>query len=156
MIDQQFPFLNPYDHFHLCKGHEPLIQRRIQTLLKAIVSKEERVKYHYGWGYSIITGYDEIKEIGLIYHKDDAKGIWWLELSSIFWRHAKSGYNFYNANPSLKHLPDEDWDKFGNFHVSFRSSNLIYFRNVPNLELYISFWKEKYTPAAATAKGGST
>ncbi|WP_276484666.1 hypothetical protein [Paraflavitalea pollutisoli] len=138
-IDHRFPFLNPYDAFHLCKGNQQLIYRRIQNLLKSIVINEDSVKYHYGWGFYIETPYPEIRQIGLIYGVKENE--WWLDLSLFFGDTQTQAKAFYAASPKVDHL-SEDWEVSANFHVAFRSSNLVWFEDVPDPKKYVSFWTE--------------
>jgi hypothetical protein len=138
-IDQKFPYLNPFDSFHLCKGYPELIYRRIQNLFKSIVLKEEIVKYHHGWGFYIETPYKEIKEIGLIYGKKENE--WFLELSFYFGNTQTQAKAFYASNPTIEHLSGDWWIDI-DFHFAYQSSNLVWFKNAPDTKRYIDFWKE--------------
>lgn len=138
-IDQNFPYLNPFDSFHLCKGYPELIYRRIQNILKSIVLNEEVVKYHHGWGFYIETPYREIKEIGLIHGKKENE--WWLELSFYFGNTQTQARAFYASNPTTDHLSGDWWLDI-DFHVAYQSSNLVWFKNAPDTTQYINFWKE--------------
>lgn len=62
-IDDSFPFLNPYDRFHLCKKNKELIIRRNENLLKAISSDPDLVKCHHGesLSYYIQTPYRAVE-----------------------------------------------------------------------------------------------
>jgi len=140
LIDQNYPYLNPYDSFHLCKGYAELIQRRIQNILKALVVNEDIIKYHNGWGFYIETPYAEIRKIGLIYNSDEAEKDWWLELSLYFGDTQKQSIALYQSSPTLDHLSD-NWWCISNFHFAYQSTNLVWLRNKNDIKNYINFWQ---------------
>jgi hypothetical protein len=137
-IDENFPFLNPYDSFHQCKGNIELLNRRIYNLLKSISLDESKVNYHRGWGYFIQTPYQQIQEIGLILNQKEKE--WRLELSLYFGASQRQAISFYSSNPNISHLDKSEWDFFPNFHVSFMTSNLVWFPSEDS-EHYLHFWK---------------
>jgi hypothetical protein len=137
-VDENFPYLNPYDSFHQCKGNSELLNRRIMNLLKSIVLDESTIKYHRNWGYYIQTPYSQIKEIGLILKKDEKK--WWIELALIFGSTQSQAISFYKSNPNLEQLDKNRWKIKPDFHVSFRSSNLVWFSS-DDSDIYLKFWK---------------
>ncbi|MFX1668750.1 hypothetical protein JZ968_11420 [Riemerella anatipestifer] len=138
-IDKTFPYLNPFDTFKVCKSNSELLYRRINNILKEIVNDENIVEYHRGWGYYIKTPYNGIKKIGLIL--GEKENDWWLELSLYFGDTQSQAKAFYNSNPNLDSLND-DWYYFPNFHLSFVTSNLVWFStNKEYHEKYIDFWK---------------
>ncbi|MCK9399802.1 MAG: hypothetical protein M0Q51_07370 [Bacteroidales bacterium] len=92
-IDENFPFLNPYDSFYQCKGNTELLNRRINNLLKSISLDESKVNYHRGWGYYIHTSYQQIQEIGLILAQKENE--WWIELSLYFGDSQRQAISFY-------------------------------------------------------------
>ncbi|MCW3071068.1 MAG: hypothetical protein JWO44_958 [Bacteroidetes bacterium] len=137
-VDEKFPFLNPYDSFHQCKGSKELVGRRIHNLLKSITLDENSVKYHRGWGYYIETPYRQIQELGLIFNSNEAE--WWLELSLYFGDSQRQAISFYSSNPTVTHLNQDEWELNPNFHVSFMTSNLVWFRS-DSVYSYLDFWK---------------
>lgn len=138
-IDTTFPYLNPFDNFKLCKSNSELLYRRINNILKEIVNDENIVEYHRGWGFYIKTPYNAIKKIGLIL--GEKENDWWLELSLYFGDSQSQAKAFYNKNPNLFVL-NEDWYYYPNFHLSFVTSNLVWFStNKEYHEKYIDFWK---------------
>jgi hypothetical protein len=146
-IDTKFPFLNPYDNFYLCKGYPELIYRRIQNLLKAIVKNEEIIKYHNSWGYSIEVNYDQIKKIGLIFHKGDDE--WWLELSLYFGNTQSQSRAFYSHTLEINQISslyDKGWWFDIDFHFAYITSNLVWIKQMPDadagkhVERYVDFW----------------
>ncbi len=144
-IDENFPFLNPYDSFHQCKGNTELLNRRISNLLKSISLDESKVKYHRSWGYYIQTPYQQIQQIGLILNHKEKE--WWLELSLYFGASQRQAISFYSSNPNISHLDKTKWDFFPNFHVSFMTSNLVWFQS-EDIEHYLQFWKNNIVKIA--------
>ena len=137
-VDENFPHLNPYDSFHQCKGNAELINRRASNLLKSIALDESKIKYHRGWGYYLETPYREIQQVGLIVNQDEKECC--LELSFYFGDTQQQAIAFYNASPDISHLKEPDWYCHPNFHVSFMTSNLVWFK-LENSEHYLKFWK---------------
>lgn len=138
-IDENFPYLNPFDSFHQCKGSRELLQRRINNLLKSISKDDENVKYHRGWGYYIQTPYSQIQEIGLILVMKESD--WWLELCLYFGDSQRQAKSFFKSKPNIGHLDTSKWRIQPNFHVSFMTSNLVWFQS-DNTNEYLRFWEE--------------
>ena len=137
-IDETFPYLNPYESFHQCKGNTELLNRRINNLLKSIVLDENKVLYHKGWAYCILTPYQQIQQIGLVLTRNEKE--WWLELSLYFADTQRQAISFYKSNLSIGYLENSDWDLYPNFHVSFMTSGLIWFKSY-SVSHYLDFWK---------------
>jgi hypothetical protein len=139
-VDESFPFLNPYDSFHQCKGNTELINRRIFNLLKSISLDENLVKYHRGWGYYIQTpAYQQIQQIGLIL--EPKENDYSIELSLYFGASQRQAIAFYNSNPNISELKNTRWKLFPNFHVSFMTTNLVWFES-DDSEHYLRFWND--------------
>lgn len=140
-VDTNFPYLNPYDKLHQCKGNVNLLEKRVANVLKDIVKDENTVKYHWAWGYVIQTppSCPQINEIGLIVFSDGAD--WHLELSMFFGDTQIQAINFYKSRPLIEKLTDSDWRISANFHLSFMQSNLVYIKS-EDYSRYINFWVE--------------
>ena len=82
------------------------------------------------------TPYDEIKQVGLILDQDECC----FELSFYFGDTQRQAITFYNSNPDISHLNESEWYCHPNFHVSFMTSNLVWFK-LENTEHYLQFWK---------------
>lgn len=139
-INDNFGFLNPYHRLDLCRGNHELIQRRIMQLLKSMVSDEQLVNYHQGWGYVIRVPYEPIREIGLILNSTEKE--WWLELSFYFGATQSQSKAFFGSNPNVSHIDQNKWHFYPNFHVAFQSSNLVWFKSAMKPEDYIVFWQK--------------
>ncbi|MCY6411387.1 hypothetical protein QTA56_04425 [Acinetobacter sp. VNH17] len=144
-IDHNFPKLNPYDSFKLCKSSHKLLERRIFNILKEIAIDENMVKYHNGWGYYIETpsNLHSIQKIGLILDQD-SKG-WDINLSLYFGDTQSQAKSFYSKNPDFSKVTNSKWSDHPNFHFGFMTSNLVWFKTPKNQldsKSYIQFWKE--------------
>lgn len=144
-VDENFPFLNPYDNFHQCKGNAELLNRRIHNILLSIARDKNKVLYHKGWGYYIQTPFQQIHEIGLILNKDEKD--WWIDLSLFFGASQRQAISFYSSHPKVYHLEKSKWRLCPNFHVSFMNTNLVFFPS-KNSEIYLRFWIEHYKEIA--------
>jgi len=116
-----------------------LLSRRINNLLKSISLDESMVKYHRGWGFYLETPYDQIQQIGLISCQNE-KGFD-IELSMYFADTQSQAVSFYKSNPRIDHLKDTKWTFNANFHVSFVTSHLVWFKSEDD-EKYLQFWKD--------------
>ena len=142
-IDSKFPYLNPFDNFVLCKSNTELLKRRIKNFLKEIAIDENSIGYHNknDFGYFIKTpDFDAIKKIGLPLKQDEND--WRLELSLNFGDTQSQAKSFYKRDPNLSILNDY-WSCYTNFHLSFASSNLIWFQRKENNKSssYLDYWK---------------
>jgi len=138
-VDENFPFLNPYDSFHQCKRNKELVIRRIENLLKAISSDENLVKCHHGQSlsYYIQTPYREIERICLGSNAEGNE----IGLALCFGDSQRQASAFYKSNPSVSHLQNTKWIVRPNFHVAFMTSNLVRFESEDS-EHYLQFWKD--------------
>jgi hypothetical protein len=138
-VDAKFPFLNPYDSFHQCKGSAELINRRINNLLKSIAQDESKVDCHKNGSSYIQTPYPEVERICLGSNQDENG--YSIGLGLCFGDSPRQAIAFYNSNPNISHLKKLEWSCRPNFHVSFMSSNLVSFQT-EKAEHYLEFWKE--------------
>jgi hypothetical protein len=138
-IDESFPFLNPYDSFDQCKRNPELLRRRINNLLKEIALDESQVGYHRSGSYYIQTTYNQIERIclGLGQIEDE----WFIGLALFFGDTQRQAISFYGSNPKIGCLNNAKWKVSPNFHVSFRTQNLISFESKES-EKYLQFWKD--------------
>ena len=140
-IDENFPYLNPYDSFHQCKRSKELLNRRIENLLKAISSDENLVKCHHGrsLSYYIQTPYREVERIclGLSGEGNESS----ITFGLCFGDSQRQASSFYKSNPNISHLQNTKWRVFPNFHVAFMTSNLVRFES-DDSEHYLQFWKD--------------
>lgn len=141
-VDQDYPELNPFDNFALCKDNEYLLHRRIQNILKKIVVDPTAVDYHRNWGDIIWINFDEIYQIGLILHTSEKK--WWLELTLYFADTVTQSRFFYAHSIIYSSLIESGWIAKPHFHLSVRSQNLVWYAS-PNLPLYLNYWQTNHS-----------
>jgi hypothetical protein len=143
-VDERFAFLNPYDNFSLCKDVESLLKRRIKNFLESIVCDSIAIDYNTRWGYYINVPFESIKQIGLILkigetEKKDEKN-WRLELCLYFGETQTQAKSFYSSAPDISKLKMlNDWKLFTNFHVAFRSQDLVWFKSGVDIDEYIEY-----------------
>lgn len=138
---ESFEFLNPYDNLALCRGSRYLANRRCIEIMEEITPG--RVGYHRGWKHFMRFDGAPAKQVAL-----DAEGegtTWKIAL------HLCPGDTMAQARmlyTGLKpeffsQLPAQGWEIRPNFHLAFRSDNLVWFRTaLPVLE-YVNIWKRQ-------------
>jgi hypothetical protein len=136
-VDENFPYLNPYDSLHQCKGNTELINRRINNLLKSISLDESKVNYHRNSSSYIQTPYPQIERICLGLNQNENE--YSIELGLYFGDTQRQAIAFYKSNPQISHLKNTEW--IPNFHVAFRSSGLVSFESEDSGH-YLQFWKD--------------
>lgn len=143
-VDHEFAYLNPYTQFAVCKGNPFLLNKRCVALLEDLMIGGEpaNVKYHRGWKYYAESGKNTIKQIAL---DSSGKGDdWQIDL----WLYAGDTMHaakktFENTDlEKLMNLKEKGFNLGSNFHVSYRSSNLLWFDGSLSFEQYIQYWKE--------------
>ncbi|QNU67676.1 hypothetical protein EHE19_004165 [Ruminiclostridium herbifermentans] len=145
-VDNEYSWLNPYTTFEVCKGNTYLLDKRCNLALSnfLIRGKKPEVKYHRGWKHYIESGKNTVKQIALDSSKN---GEGW---SITVWLHA--GDTMSAAKESFKNMDTDKllelklqgFDIEPNFHVSYRSSNLLWFSGNLTLEQYLRYWKKEY------------
>lgn len=145
-VDHEYSWINPYNNFSICKDHTFLLNKRCQSVMGNFNINNEypEVKYHRGWKHYIESGKNTIKQIAL-----DAKEIdsdWELNV----WLHAgdtmgASRKVFEELDiKKLMNLESLGFKLSKNFHIAYRSSNLLWFNGTLSFEDYIKFWKNRY------------
>lgn len=138
-ISDQFPELNPYDRFGLCKDNQYLLDRRCQSLM--VESKLGAVDYHRGWHYYIELLDGAAKEISL-YTQINPDSEWEIILAIYpgdTINQARYLYSHIKLDQVLR-LRDAGWRVSPNFHFAFRSSNLVWASSTCSLTDYIEYW----------------
>lgn len=141
-VDDNFPFLNPFDSLHQCKKNPELLDRRINNLLKSLLQDERdesKIGYHRGGGYFIQTPYPQIGRICLSHNEQDDDLV--LTLGLYFGDTQRAAIAFYKSDPNISHLQGTKWDAGPNFHIAYRSQGLMGFES-ENSEHYLQFWKD--------------
>ncbi len=138
-INENYPGLNPYRLFGLCRGNKLLIDKRCGEILKECFPGNE-LMYHKGWKYYIGTKADDkaVKQVALDYYDNNIS----------LWMYAGDTQNMAKALyrgikiDRLKELND-GFIVQPNFHFSFMSTGLVWFSTTKiNVFKYICYWKE--------------
>ncbi|MFA6978040.1 MAG: hypothetical protein WC209_01855 [Ignavibacteriaceae bacterium] len=143
-VDQNFPFLNPYDNLRQCKRDSYLIDRRIKNIFSELALNENCFGYHSRWKtFYFETGFNEIRMVGLEKSiKDDNDYSFRLCLYYGDTMNQSRSY-FQNNIPftSVIKLKKNGWDYESNFHISSINSNLIWFNTKTEYEKdYYDYW----------------
>jgi hypothetical protein len=145
-VNDNFPYLNPYDNLSLCNDYEELVRKRVKNILTAIAIDEEHVEYHTGWANCIKTDWPDIKKVGLSIDLEK-KSFSGLTLNLYFGDTAKQAKYFYNRKIDFKTISallDKKWLCQPNFHLSFMSTGLIWFETPEhNVEKFFNFWQNQ-------------
>lgn len=145
-VDNEYSWINPYTTFSVCKGNPYLLNKRCISVLGnyKIHGTRAEVKYHKGWKYYIDSGRNTVKQIAMDANKTDSG--WTIDL----WMYAGDTMNsaretFERLDKSkLLALQSEGFEISSNFHISYRSSNLLWFAGSLSIEEYLDYWKKEY------------
>ncbi len=145
-VDNEYAWLNPYTTFEVCKGNTYLLDKRCISAISNFLIKGKRaeVKYHRGWKHYIESGRNTVKQIALDSSKNGE------EWSITVWLHAgdtmsAARESFENIDiDKLLELKAQGFKIETNFHIAYRSSNLLWFDGGLSLEEYLSYWKKEY------------
>jgi hypothetical protein len=143
LVTCHFGHLNPYDNLSLCKNNPELIQRRITQILKEVALHDDLVRYHRGWGQYIQLPFPDIRKIGLIFSEGATADNWQIELYFSYGDTQGQAKAFYNGQPDLTRLKDQNWIIQSNFHFSFQSTNLLYLYG-SDFKRYINYWTQNH------------
>lgn len=143
-IDSTYAWLNPYTKFGICKDESYLLNKRCISVMAAF-NGESEVKYHKGWKYYIDGIDNKIKQIALDSHQEGSQ--WSVNL----WMYAgdtmNSARDVYNAIniEKLKNLLENDsgYSISTNFHLSYRSTGLVWSSSKMCPIDYINYWKKQ-------------
>lgn len=145
-VDNEFSWINPYTTFGVCKDNPYLLIKRCVTAMAnyKIQGTHPEVKYHRGWKYYIESGKRTVKQIALDAHKSSSD--WTINL----WMYA--GDTMHSARETFEKLDIEKLHKLmsqgfevsKNFHISYRSSNLLWFDGRLSIDEYLDYWKKEY------------
>ncbi len=105
---------------------------------------KREVKYHRGWKHYIESGENTIKQIALDANETD-KGFTidlWLYAGDTM-SAARETFSKLDVEKLLA-LQNQGFNLSSNFHLSYRSSNLLWFEGSLTFEEYIRFWKSEH------------
>lgn len=144
-VDNKYSWINPYTSFEICKGNEFLLDKRCNYIMEncKINGKKREVKKHRGWKHYIESGVNTIKQIALDSKVDQEKvNIEMTLMAGDTMTGAREVFDKLDVEALLK-LQEEGFSLSSNFHVSYRASNLMWFKGSLSLEEYIKFWKSE-------------
>ncbi len=128
LVNNSFSYLNPYDDFSKCITPY-LYHQRVKGLLEGIQPDHSKIKHHKGWGNYIELDIPQVKKIGLLNHYDKVTNGWsGISITLDFGSTMSQSRSFYKKVTSYQAIKKfTDWKTFGNLHLSFSSSNLVFF-----------------------------
>jgi hypothetical protein len=139
-VDHEYPQLNPYTHFSICKDNEYLLTKRCVSIMERI--SMGKVDYHRGWKHFIAYNSEAIKEIALSvsFSKDE----WVVQLELMPGDTMNQARNFYKRlqEPEIEKLLKIGWHIRPNMHFAFRSSNLVWTDVTVEIQPYIDYWSK--------------
>lgn len=146
-VDSEYPWINPYTSFGVCKDKNYLLNKRCNQIMGncEINGTKREVKYHKGWKHFIESGVIAIKQIALDSNKNN-EGLLTIDLwlyAGDTMNAAKETFNKLNVEKLLE-LQSLGFKLSTSFHISYRSSNLLDFKSSLNIEDYIKYWKSNY------------
>lgn len=146
-VDNEYPFLNPYTNFSVCKGNQYLLNKRCVSVMSnyKIKGVDVEVKYHKGWKHYFESGKKTIKQIALDaneYSTGWGVGLWLYAGDTM--NSARETFEKINIDKLLE-LQNQGFILSKNFHIAYRSSNIIGFEGTLSFEEYVRFWKKEYT-----------
>lgn len=132
-VDENFPHLNPYKRFSLCKTDLELVNRRCKQIMEVIAQElDSNMHYHHGFGNQLVLNQGIVSRAALYSSKEaHEKGQIWLGLwpadtvnqAREFYRRVK-----LDALTELIQSPESlpGWRMETNFHFGFMQQNLYY------------------------------
>jgi len=143
-INANYSYLNPFESLVLCKNNPELIQMRIESLLKEVVTFEDLVQYHRGWAWYIsVEDVPGIQRIGLILEKPGTPD-WHLKLFLGFADTVNQARSFFNRDVQVELtevLRKRRWVASGNFHLSYMQQHLLWYpTDDSKVADYLRYW----------------
>ncbi|RJE47918.1 hypothetical protein A7K50_01355 [Dehalobacter sp. MCB1] len=145
-VDNEYSWINPYTTFGVCKSNLYLLNKRCILVMAncKLPGISSEVKYHRGWKYYIESGRNTVKQIAL--DANQVASDWTIDL----WMYAGDTMNSARETfekldiNKLFELQTQGFEISKNFHISYRSSNLLWFDGSLTIEEYLRFWKREY------------
>lgn len=145
-VDNEYSWINPYNNFSICKDNIYLLNKRCNQVMGnfEINGKNPTVEYHRGWKHYILSGQNTIKQIAL--DAENVNSTWELNLWAYAGDTMSAARNVFEKMDIklLMNLQEAGFRLYKNFHISYRSSNLLWFEGTLSFEEYIKYWKSNY------------
>lgn len=144
-VDFEYPWINPYTTFEICKSNKYLLNKRCRTALQ-FWNKEGKVEHHQGWKDYIDSGYNTVKQIALDAEMEENGAEWTINLWMFAGDTMRSAKEIFSvADPDkLLNLQNMGYHISKNFHLAYRSSNLLWFNGKLDLSDYVKYWKKEH------------
>jgi hypothetical protein len=137
-IDNEYPRLNPYTRFSICKNNEYLLTKRCISIMERVGLG--RVEYHRGWKHYIVYEADAVKQIALsVSYSGDEWGVLLEMTPGDTMNQARSFYTDLQKS-KLQNLINAGWKIEPDLHFSFRSSNLVWTNVNIGIQEYVDYW----------------
>ena len=145
-VDHTHPMINPYTLFDVCKNNKALLDKRCTLALSRIEVNGalKNALYHRGWKHYIESDKRTIKKISIdstVENNDWTIDLWLVAGDSM--NSAKETFRKLDIS-KLKRLEESGFELLNNFHVSYRSSNLLWFSGTLSIHNYLQYWKDNY------------
>jgi hypothetical protein len=157
-VDEEFPYLNPYNTFGQCKNLELVLQRRCRNILETVAPG--RVEWQPKWGtsYILLNHPAPAKMCALYPRMAEGGGIGQIE-AAIYpgdtMAQARALYAHLRGDNAsrLLALRDRGWRIEPNFHFGFIRSGFGRVANAKlSLEEYIRYWTDHPIQQASLAE----
>lgn len=141
-VDEKYKVINPYTNFSVCKDDKYLLDKRCILAMNSLKvnSVTNNVLYHKGYKYYVPSGKSTIKEIALdsTFNGTDWSIDLWMYVGDSM-NSARESFKKLNIN-KLNKLRTNGFTISKNFHVSYRSCNLLWFTGGLSTEEYLTYW----------------
>lgn len=145
-IDNEFSWINPYTKFGICKNNKYLLNKRCVSAMSSLKvdNANAEVKYHNGWKHYFDSGKTTIRQIAVDTNMRDSN--WSIDLWMYAGNTMNSAREIYlkiDTNKLFK-LSKLGFEIESDFHIAYRSSNLLNFKGKVSIEDYIDYWGNRY------------
>lgn len=142
-IEENFPFLNPYERFSMCKDDRTLLKKKCHSIIEKIAP--DKVIQRKGGEKVIQLEEGPVKLVSLKPTiKDEEEGDWGIYLR--LWPGdtvSQARKFFYNVKKEeFFGLKEKGWKIWPNMHFAFMRSNLVWSNVKLSVEDYFNYWKE--------------
>ncbi len=145
-IDTNFPQLNPYDNYSLCKNNFGLLKRRTKNILEGIANEGFPVQYSTKFNFFYIeTKLQEVTQavIETVYNPEKPSD-WQIVIRYFFGEKMPEARKFYSSTNynSMSELLKKDWSMKSNLNLSYVSTKLVWLES-KNEEKYFDYWSSE-------------
>jgi hypothetical protein len=134
-VERYFPRLRPFTKLGQCKGHEYLVNRRLNAVLDEIAGGPTK-------GWLELPGRSTVDRAYLVF-EEPSQHIRLAVYPADTLTQAKAFYTRPGAASSVLVLRDGGWSVEPNFHFGFRASSLARTTVDAQLEEYVAYWCER-------------